>query len=288
MRTTRFTHPAAVDAWDQWFRWRDADCLRDRTVDATWLRVAESVAPAGGDHARWVLRYLDAFSRWQLVPDERLLAGAGTGMAMAHLHAPTAMLNAAAFIVAPGTAQARLDEDGFVATAALAVRLLDDALLATGSRVDGEGILRIGLIGFADALNLLGLDYGDRRAPAFAARLGHLLDHGTLDGLTGLVAERGGTQVTRDYLRRLKTRGSPCELVQRLAQAGTRHQRLTAIEPHPRLAQLANDASDALEPRPGHVGGATTGAAAVAAIRQAIHHAIAPWIDAPPVGAATP
>lgn len=282
MRTTRFTHPAAVDAWDQWFRWRELDCLHDRTIDATWSRVAQAVAPHDGAHAHWVRRYLDAFSRWQLVPDERLLIGAGAGASIATLQAPCALLNVAAFVVAPGTAQARLDEDRFIDTAALAVRLLDDALLAARGGWAGAGNLRIGLIGFADALTRLGRDYHDTGAPEFAARLGALLDHGTLQGMAELVIERGGEPASAARLDRLRARGSPPALVAQIGRAGTRHAGLTAIESHPRLALLANGASDALAPRT-RAGGET---AAVAATRQAVHRAIAPWIDQPLLTAA--
>jgi hypothetical protein len=35
-----FMTPLAVETWDAWFRWRDRGQLRDRTIDATWERVA--------------------------------------------------------------------------------------------------------------------------------------------------------------------------------------------------------------------------------------------------------
>lgn len=280
MRTTRFTHPAAVDAWDQWFRWRELDCLHDRTIDVTWKRVAEAIAPPDDTRSSWVRRYLDAFSRWQVIPDERLLAGAGASTAMPDLQAPCALLNIGAYIIAPGTPQARLDEDRFVDTAALAVRLLDDAMLAAGARVASSNRLRIGLLGFADALDQLGMDYLDPGAPAFAARLGALLDHGTLRGMAELVRERGGQPLAPPHLQRLRARGSERDLVHRLEREGARHIALTAIESHPKLALLANGASDALAPRSGDDADVIT-ASAVTAMQQRIHAAIAPWIDQP-------
>lgn len=290
MRATRFTHPAAVDAWDHWFRWRDADRLHDRTIDATWARVAHAVAPAGDAQGHWAKRYVDAFSRWQIVPDERLLARAGTGETMPCLDSPCALLNVAAFVAAPGTCQARFDEERFLETAALAVRLLDDALLMSCGAISGKDPLRIGVLGFADALAHLGLAYDDPRSVVFAARLGAMLDSGTLQGMAELVAERGGgKRPSRQRLRGLRERGSPGGLVDAIRSGGQRHLGLTAIEPHPRLALLANATSDALDPRPAGASErmplvATTpreGAGATAAARDAIRAAIAPWIDAP-------
>ena len=71
---TTFSSPAAVDAWDAEFRWRDAHRLRDVTIDDTWHRVAEAAAAAEPEHASaWSARFVDAFSRWRLLPEAHLL-----------------------------------------------------------------------------------------------------------------------------------------------------------------------------------------------------------------------
>src|SRR5690349_3269996 len=75
-----FTDLAAVRAWDAWFRWRDARGLHDRTIEATWWRVARAAAAGEGAFSgAWERRYFDALTRWRLLPDERVLRGAGTG-----------------------------------------------------------------------------------------------------------------------------------------------------------------------------------------------------------------
>lgn len=310
---TRFTDPAAVDIWDHWFRWRDAEGrLRDRTIDATWSRVAEAIS---GHGMPWAQRYIDAFSRWQLLPDERLLRTTGTGVKPDPGQPPSAALNVAAFVVAPLTRQARFDDERFARIAALAVHLLDDALLSTpGLAPRGVG-LRVGVIGFSDALRLLGIHYDDARAIGQARAVGKALAMGTVRGAIELACERGPIEADLAQLAaRCRDRGLPPSLVDDLQRHGVRHADLTAITRHPRLALLANRASDALDPPwpqwqpalpreflqqdagpatmqasavPANaVGFTATGAtpmtaAAMLASQRSIRAAIQPWIDAP-------
>lgn len=283
--TTRFTDPAAVDAWDSWFRWRNDEGLRDRTIDATWWRVADAIAPAEGTQERpWAYRYVDAFSRWQLLPDERLLRMAGTGTGLSPFESPCATLNVAAFVIAPLTRQARFDGERFAGVAALAVRLLDDALVTMHGAAPTFSGLRIGLMGLADALHLLGIRYDDTRSADQARAVGIALANGTLRGTTELAHERGPIDAKPAHLVALwRNRGAPDALVEAAMRRGVRHTRLTAIELQPRLALLSNNASDALDPplaKPASVWLTSTAEATVTA-QQAIRAAIQPWIDAP-------
>ncbi|HEV2607847.1 MAG TPA: hypothetical protein VGT79_07685 [Xanthomonadaceae bacterium] len=294
VRATRFTDPDSVDAWDNWFRWRDADCLHDRTIDATWSRVANAIAP-GPDAQGWAHRYIEAFSRWQLLPDERLLRLAGTGSGLSSLEAPCAVLNVAAFVIAPRSPQARFDDEHFAGIAALAVRMLDDALIAMRRVPSQAPSLHIGMIGFADALKLLGIAYDDVRTPEIARVVGTALASGTLQGEFDLIAERGPREpASAPLLAAWRDRRAPEELVAAAARRGVRHRQLTAIESQPRLALLANGASDALDPC--SVPGSRAAAHAfsdsehacfapaperTAAARACIRSSIQPWIDVP-------
>jgi len=294
VRATRFTDPDSVDAWDNWFRWRDADCLHDRTIDATWSRVANAIAPVP-DPQGWAHRYIEAFSRWQLLPDERLLRLAGTGSDFPPLEAPCAVLNVAAFVIAPRSRQARFDDERFSSIAALAVRMLDDALIAMRGVASRAPALRIGMIGFADALELLGIAYDDPRAPEIARVIGTALASGTLQGECELIEERGPREpASAPLIAAWRDRRSPEELVAAAALRGVRHRQLTAIESQPRLALLANGASDALDPSPVPASGTTaqtsfnatpadsaTAPDPIAAARACIRSSIQPWIDVP-------
>ncbi|MFD0737880.1 ribonucleotide reductase N-terminal alpha domain-containing protein [Lysobacter koreensis] len=289
--TTRFTDPAAVDAWDRWFRWRNGDGLRDRTIDATWWRVADALAGVEGGQARtWAQRYVDAFSRWQLLPDERLLRMAGTDSRLHPFDSPGATLNVAAFVLAPLTQRARFDGERFAGIAALAVRLLDDALVAMHGAAATFADLRIGLIGLGDALHLLGLAYEDTGAAEQARAVAKALATGTLQGTAELAAERGPIDDSPRYRVALwRDRGLAPAVIEDALCRGIRHRKLTAIALQPRLALLSNNASDALDPAPPRRGeavskpGARSAVDAEARLRAqlGIRAAIQPWIDAP-------
>ncbi|MHB8911556.1 MAG: hypothetical protein ACYC42_02645 [Lysobacter sp.] len=294
--TTRFTDRAAVDAWDSRFRWRNGDGLRDRTIDATWWRVADAIAGMEGEQNRlWAYRYVDAFSRWQLLPDERLLRMAGTGPGLRPFEAPSGTLNVAGFVTAPLTQQARFDSERFADVAALAVRLLDDALVTMHGAAPMFSGLRIGLIGLADALHLLGIPYDDPRAAEQACVVGAALATGALQGTTELARERGPIDARPAHLVALwRDRGTPDVLVEAAMQGGVRHARLTAIGLQPHVALLANNASDALDPSPPrprpardeplpYTADASPAIAddAMVSAQLAIRAAIQPWIDAP-------
>jgi ribonucleoside-diphosphate reductase alpha chain len=242
---TLFTDPAAVDAWDRWFRWREDGVLRDLTIDSTWWRVANAVAQVEGDQAAtWARQLVDAFSRWRVLPDPRLLRRAGAKLNFADMKSPCAVVNAGAFIVAKGLKRACFERDGFVDSAALAVRLLDDVLRA-GDPAGTRAQARIGLIGVADALDSLGLPYNSSKARQCAADMAAALADGVLRGATA-------------------------------QNFGMRHELLTTIEPQPQLALLANNASDALDPRPGQLE-----AEALIVAQVEMRAAMQPWIDIP-------
>ena len=295
-RATRFTDPASVDAWDQWFRWRDAECLHDRTIDATWLRVANAIVPTDDAKAsQWVDRYVDAFSRWQLLPDQRLLRNAGAGVFLELLEAPVAVLNVAAFVIAPCSRQARFDDERFADIAALAVRMLDDALVAAHGPDMPCTDLQIGLIGFADALHLLGIGYDTAHASECANTLGAVLHAGVVQGEMDLIEARGALGPPPDVLlERWRDRRVSEATIKHATTGRIRHCALTAIVPQPRLALLANRASDALDPHTmpgtnssGRAMNAVTCACGSleaehrAAARRSILAAIQPWIDMP-------
>ncbi|QWP77026.1 hypothetical protein J5226_01060 [Lysobacter sp. K5869] len=279
-RLTRFTDAHAVDLWDTRFRWRSGERLRDRTVDATWQRVAAALGGSGGDGGHWRSRYAAAFGAWQILPDPRLLRRAGTERAVPPLRTPRAALNVGAFVIDAGGARARFDFERFAATAALAVRLLDDAAEAFG--VDhGTLRLEVGLIGVADAFASLGVDYLGGDAPPLAQAIARSLALGALQGASRLARERGARGEGGALASLWVSRELPAALAD-AASNNHRHARLTRVRPQPSLARLANGASDGIEPawlRPGSMEGVTP--QALRAARARIAAAMQAWIDAP-------
>jgi ribonucleoside-diphosphate reductase alpha chain len=284
---TRFTDPAAVEAWDAWFRWREGDELRDITIDATWWRVGNALAAVEGPLCRlWAHRYAEAFGRWRLLPDERLLRQAGTTSGVGELEAPVAVLNVAAFILGARTPLARFDRTVFVETAALAVRMLDDALSASG-KVSSSG-LRIGVIGMANAFALLGLDYASSGARDMARTVAMALAEGCLHGNIELATERGANASADEACARWYARGMPIWLIDKGRKAGLRHVVCSAISPQPRLARLADNMADALDPltlaesvKQGFRDAVLADAPNLLEAQRELRAAMQPWIDLP-------
>lgn len=278
---TSFTDPVAVETWDACFRWRDGEALRDVTIDATWWRVAEAVAAVEGAQAPlWAHRFVDAFSHWRLLPDERLLRAIGTRDGLRDLETPSAVVNLGAFVPPSWGTPPRFDGDRLALTAALAVRLLDDAVLACHPS-PAATTLRIGVIGLANALDALGLPYYSEAAHQLARTIARTLAEGCLRGSLDLAEERGplaSPSPSPDQVAQWHERGMPRHLVQRAQRIGLRHRALTAIDPHPMLAHLANHVSDAIDPPPAMVAPDMIDAALFAQFK--MRSAMQLWIDA--------
>ena len=299
-----FSDPAAVAAWDTWFRWRDGSRLHDLSIEATWLRVARALAAVENSAAaRWVQRFVDAQAGWQLMFDEKILASAGTDRPE-WPQAPVAVLNAGRFVSAPFTPEAQFDFAAFGRVAELAVRGLDNALLAQTDRRNPRHEIRVGIIGLGDALLMLEKDYATIEARSVAGEVARTLAEGCLRGSLALARERGTCADASKLIQSSHARRMPADLLAEIAP-GLRHSALTAITSQPRLALLANHVSDALDPISGDVARTRSRGSAVshaqryiaddsnrrapisqpaqtsAAAQLALRNAMQPWIDAP-------
>lgn len=241
---TKFTTPLAVDTWDAHFRWRVGDDLRDRTIDATWRRVASAIAGAEtGEAEQWERCFVEAFQGWRLLPDPHLLKWAGTGRTDILPEDPRATLNLGTFVVHPLTSPAYFDYEAFGHTADLAIRFLYDTALAYG-RTRCACTCAVGVMGFADALAALGRPYMSEHACDFASELGKALSAACLESSSRLMEQRGSctsSAGTDEQDKRCTCRTSSGNI--------TRHPQVTAIRSQPLIALFANDASDALDPR---------------------------------------
>lgn len=245
-----FIVPAAVDAWDTWFRLRENGRLRDVSVEATWERVAGALtgaAPNMGD----CLRVNDAQSRWQVIFDERILAGAGT-RDFVWPQDPAAVVNAASFVRGAFTESAHLDFESLRKVAELAADCLDNALLLTGIPDCEHANVRIGLVGVADALTLLGKRYDSPGGRVLAGRIARALAEGCFAANVRLARDRAGSAPDREHtISVARLRDMPAELIVAAEATGVRRARSTAIDSHARIARFANDVADALDPLDG-------------------------------------
>jgi ribonucleoside-diphosphate reductase alpha chain len=243
-----FSDVAAVEAWDAWFRWREQGRLRDLAINDTWIRVAHGLSLPGlpGWRVDFETRMVEAALNWRLLLDERIIATAGTPELGWTGAAPVAALNAAAFVTEPFTDKARLEYDAFEDTAELATVALDNALQLAGT---AEARLRIGLLGLADALAMLGCPYDSEAGRQTACALARSLMHGCLRGSLRLARERGAVASLAELPGlRHKLAELSSELSRDALHTGLRHVQLTAITSQRRLALLANNATDAVDP----------------------------------------
>jgi ribonucleoside-diphosphate reductase alpha chain len=242
----------AVEAWDAWFRWREEGRLRDVSVNDTWRRVARALSRAepAAHRADFEQQLLDAHLGWRLLLDERILIGAGTTMAIWPQDDLVAVMNAAVFVQSPFTPQAGFRHEAFEHAAELAVRALDNAAqLATVRDNLGGARLRIGLIGLADALAQLRQPYDSATGRWTAGTIARSLARGCLRGSLQLATDRGSPFALKDApalghrLRELLP-----ERIDDAQRHGLRHLQLTAISSQRRLALLANNVTDAIDP----------------------------------------
>lgn len=246
--STTFVDPVAVEAWDAWFRWREGNVLHDLTIDATWSRVTGALCSlTAGQPARHEQQIGDAISSWRLLPDERILAGAGTQGFAWPTQGLNATINLARFVSLPFTERASLQSESLAATVLLALRLLDDIRHAAGCPGAPP---RLGIIGLADALAMLGVDYTAASGSTAAAEAARLFATATLLANAQLARERGAACAaaeTAAALRRFDSHLTGAD-ARAIRASGLRFGPLTAADSQPRLALLANNVADALTP----------------------------------------
>lgn len=245
-----FVDPAAVEAWDAWFRLRDGNHVPEPSIEATWLRIARALAVAEPQDAEtWEQRFSDALSSWQLLLDERIIAGARAGSCDCFHPDAVALLNAAAFVCDPFATDARFDFAGFHEGAGLAVRALDNVVLRCAADNSMDPAVRIGIMGVADALTLLGLRYDSAEGRMCAGKIARTFAQGCLAGNVRMARERGARLGRgRSVAELAGLRDVPAQLMAEAATFGLRHASLTAIVSRPKLALLANNVADALDP----------------------------------------
>lgn len=244
-RTPEFIDVCAVQTWDAWFRWREHDALKDVSIRDTWSRVARALADPQVEQP-----VLDAMETWRLLPDERILATAGTPFEAWPADQLAAVLNVAAFVDVPGMPGDSLNLNAMEDTASLAVDMLERAIRkAIHSSQDAALTLRIGVVGFADAMALMGIPYASQRARLLARELSLSLARGSLRKSIEL-ARRLGPRLTiaRHSSIASRLRAMAPDLAREAEMHGLRHARLTAIGAHPRLARFANNVADAVDP----------------------------------------
>ena len=163
------------------------------------------------------------------------------------------------FVQAPFSAEARFDEAGFTALAALAVRMLDNVLDITvwplpQQQAEARNKRRVGLgfTGLGDALVMLGLHYDSDEARAMARRISQGLRDAAYAASSELAQERGAFPLFNADLY-LSGPGFASRLPQalkdRIRSHGMRNSHLLSIAPTGTISlAFADNASNGIEP----------------------------------------
>lgn len=166
-------------------------------------------------------------------------------------------INLTAFVRAPFTAGAGLDMEGIGATAAVAVRMLDNVYEASRFPLEKQAEaarasrrLGLGLTGLADALIMLGVTYGSEASLKLAGDVMRVICHSAYRTSIALAREKGAFPNFRaePYLDSEFVQTLPQDIRDGIRQYGIRNSHLAAIAPTGTISLLANNVSSALEP----------------------------------------
>ncbi len=166
-------------------------------------------------------------------------------------------LNLPQFVRDPFLPRARLDLPALETAAAEAVRLLDDVIDVSGyplpqQREQALASRRIGLgiTGLADALILLGLDYGSGAARALAAGAMRGICRAAYRASVALARDKGAFPRFRagPYLQAPFVAALPVDIRRGIARFGIRNSHLLAIAPAGTISLLAGNVSSGIEP----------------------------------------
>jgi ribonucleoside-diphosphate reductase alpha chain len=166
-------------------------------------------------------------------------------------------INLTQFVRDPFTAGAAIDEDGLGAVTAVATRLLDNVIDASrfplpehADMARGTRRIGLGITGLADALLMLGLQYGSDAARDAAARMMRSICHTAYRASIELARERAPFPFfdRERYLSGPFAASLPADIRDGIAAHGIRNSHLIAIAPTGTISLLANNVSSGLEP----------------------------------------
>jgi ribonucleoside-diphosphate reductase alpha chain len=166
-------------------------------------------------------------------------------------------LNMTQFVREAFTPQAVIDQSSLAETAAIATRLLDNVIDASrfplpqqAEMARGARRIGLGITGLADALTMLGLDYGSDRAREAAAGILRTICHAAYRTSIALADEKGPFPAfeRERYREGVFVATLPDDIRDGIARHGIRNSHLIAIAPTGTISLLANNVSSGLEP----------------------------------------
>ena len=167
-------------------------------------------------------------------------------------------LNLPAYVEAPFTADARFDFELYARVVAIAVRMLDNVLIATrwpleeqSREAEAKRRLGLGFTGLGDALIMLGVRYDSEQGRALGADIARAMRDTAYAASVDLAKERGAFPLldAEKYLQSGFASRLPEELKNDIRTHGIRNSHLTSIAPTGTISlAFADNASNGIEP----------------------------------------
>jgi ribonucleoside-diphosphate reductase alpha chain len=166
-------------------------------------------------------------------------------------------VNLTRFARAPFTAKASVDLDGIAATAASAVRFLDNIIDISGyplpqqqAEAASKRRMGIGITGLADLFLFLGLRYGSPESADLAARIMATIRDAAYEASVRLGREKGTFPLfdAAKYSQGKFIQALPAGLRRDIRRHGLRNSHLTSIAPTGTISLFAGNISSGLEP----------------------------------------
>lgn len=166
-------------------------------------------------------------------------------------------INLATLVRDPFTPQARLDEAELTELVAVAVRMMDNTIDASGFPLEAQHQeamakrrIGLGLTGLADALMMVGLRYGSEPAAAMAERWAREVNRAAYIASAHIAAEKSPFPLfeRKAYLAGETVRELDADVRALIAEHGIRNALLTSIAPTGTISLLADNVSSGVEP----------------------------------------
>lgn len=151
-----------------------------------------------------------------------------------------ASINLSQFVINPFTAAASFDWEKFAYTVAVGIRFSDNVIdrmeypLPQIEKLQKQTRrIGLGITGLADAMAMLGMDYGDSDSEVFADRVGYELRYNSIKASCMLAKEKGAFKLfnAKKYLDTPMMRSLPSDLKKLITKHGLRNIAFNTIAP---------------------------------------------------------